>query len=219
MKSILAWHFLSDDRCLRFGGRKKVSAGQIVRVKGPPVLCEHGLHGSRRAIDALGYAPGSIVCRVRIGGDIVRGTDKLAGTARTILAMADATAVLHEFACWCAERALKSANVNDPVFLAAIETKRRWMRGAATAADLEAARSAAWSAAWTARSAARTAARTAVWAAAPSAERLAALSAAWSAARSEALAAAWGAARSAELSAQNKKLTAMLKKLFQHKGT
>lgn len=56
--------------------------------------------------------------------------------------------ILHEFACRCAEEALKLVKNPDPRSIAAIEAKRKWIRGEIS--DEE------WSAAW---SAARDAAR------------------------------------------------------------
>lgn len=78
--------------------------------------------------------------------------------------------ILHEFACRCAERALSRIDKPDERSVAAIEAKRKWMRGeisddamaaardVASDAERAAARAAAWSAAWSA-------ARAAAWAA------------------------------------------------------
>jgi hypothetical protein len=91
--------------------------------------------------------------------------------------------VLHEFACWCAEQALmrerEAGREPDPRCWAAVETKRRWLRGETTSEELAAARAAAraaageaawataWAAAWEAAwEAAREAAREAAGAAA-----------------------------------------------------
>ncbi|MCP4640231.1 MAG: hypothetical protein GY851_07360 [bacterium] len=110
--------------------------------------------------------------------------------------------VLHEFACWCAEEALKLV-VPDPRSVRAIEVKRLWIAGRATDGELAAARAAAWAAA-------RDAAGAAAWAAAWAAAR----AAAWAAARDAARAAAWDAARAAAWDAagatQNKQLHKML---------
>jgi hypothetical protein len=145
------WHFLRDDNRLQFGERELVEVGKTLRVEGELKLCEHGLHASHKAIDALQYAPGPIVCRVTLGGEIVEDTDKAVAQERTVLWMADATNTLHEFACRCAETALKTAKVEDVRCWAAIETKRKWLNGEATDAELTAARAAAWA---TARAAA-----------------------------------------------------------------
>lgn len=85
-----------------------------------------------------------------------------------------AAPILHEFACRCAERALKAAGVTDKRSWAAIQAKRDWLVGKITdeqlAAALDAALDAAWDAAlgaaWAAaRAAAQAAARDAAWAA------------------------------------------------------
>ena len=111
--------------------------------------------------------------------------------------------VMHEFACQFAERALdrveRDGGVVDPCSRAAIETKRRWLRGEASDEELSAARNAAREAAW---NAAREAAWSAAREAAREAARNAAWNAAWSAAWSAVREAAWEAARDAEQRAQ-----------------
>lgn len=87
--------------------------------------------------------------------------------------------VLHEFACRCAEEALKLVKNPDPRSVAAIEAKRRWLRGEIGDEELEAASDAA-------RDAARDAASAAAWDAAQDAARDAAKDAAWAAARASA---------------------------------
>jgi len=157
---ILAWYFLKEDRKLRYAPYTPVEPGQVLRVEGPLELCRRGLHASIRPLDALRYAPGSIVCRVEMGGDIIHGDDKLCASERKTLWVADATRTLHEFACWCAERALlrerDAGREPDPRSWDAVEAKRAWLRGeiddkalaAAADAAAAAARDAAWAAAW-----------------------------------------------------------------------
>ena len=236
---ILAWYF-SNGREM-FGAKRKQEVGKTYTVKGKIVPCENGLHGSVRAIDALNYGHGNIVWRVELWGTVVpHNGDKFAASLRTHLAKADATMVLHEFACWCAERALKAERKAErephPASRKAIKVKRQWMKGKATDEELDAARdaaraaargasrdaardaawdaarAAAWDAAWAAaRAAARGASRDAARAAAWDAARAAAWAAAWAAARAAAWDAAWDAARDA----QNKKLEVMLNKLLE----
>ena len=92
--------------------------------------------------------------------------------------------ILHEFACRCAERALSRIDKPDERSVAAIEAKRKWLRGeisddaraaasaAARAAAIAAARAAAKSASWAAaRASARAAARASAMDAARAAER------------------------------------------------
>ncbi len=190
-----------------------VEAGQTLTVAGPLELCAVGLHASVNALDALKYAPGPVVCRVRLSGQVLapQGEDKMCASERTVLAMADATTVLHEFAVWCAEQALEreraAGREPDARSWAALEAKRRWLRGEITNDELAAARAAARDAAWDAtRAAARAAAKAAAWAAA----RAAAWAAAWAATR----AAAWAATRAAAWDAQNAELERRLSALL-----
>ena len=173
---MLAWHFLRGDRRLSYPPHTLVEVGQKLTVEPPLELCNWGLHASKRAIDALNYAPGSIACRVELSGEILEGDDKVCATERTVLKMIDATNVLHEFACWCAEQALlkerEAGREPDQRSWAAIEAKRKWLRGEITDSELEAARDAALAAA------AQDDAMDAAWAA-----RAAAWDVAWAAAR------------------------------------
>jgi hypothetical protein len=185
---------------------------------------------SLRALDALRYARGTIVCRIDPSGKV--------------LAMADATTVLHEFMCWSGEQALlgerELGREPDERSWAAIETKRKWLRGEATDEELIATytaayiassnaawgmtRSAIWSATWGATGraawdAANTAARKATW--------LTPWTGAWDVAWNAASAAAWteaGDATSKEIwkatwdaawDAQNAKLEEMLLALLE----
>ena len=194
---ILAWYFLPDDRKLRYAPYTPVEPGQVLRVEGPLELCRRGLHASIRPLDALRYAPGSIVCRVEMGGDILHGDDKLCASERKTLWVADATNALHEFACLCAERELlrrrRAGREPDKRCWAAIEAKRAWLRGEIDDEALAAAADAAWDAARAARDAARSA-----------------RAAARSASRAASLAAAGAAVGDAARAKQNERLTAMV---------
>ena len=108
--------------------------------------------------------------------------------------------ILHEFACRCAEYALSFVEGPDPRSIAAIEAKRKWLRGEITDAELAAACDAAWDAAhdaamYAARIAARVAAQDVAWVIA----RVIAQDAAWAAAKAAVRAAAWAAANDAAL--------------------
>jgi len=146
-KSIKGWHFLRQDCRLSFGDGRLIRAGTTVTVPGPPVLYAHGLHASRRVMNALQQPAGPVVCRVVVSGEIVKEDDIFAGTRRYVEWMLDATWLLHEFACWCAERALRGANIKNEVLWAAIAAKRAWLADEITDEQLEAAFSAAYSAA------------------------------------------------------------------------
>ena len=157
--AILAWHFCAGWK-LRDG--QPLVVGQSYHVDGPLVLCERGLHGSIRAIDALRYAPGATVCRVELFGKTIIDDDKIVATDRRVIAAVDATRTLHEFACCVAEQTLGCYGNDDPRSWAAIEAKRNWLAGQITDAQLAAAGAAAGAAAW---DAARAAAWDAAWAA------------------------------------------------------
>lgn len=190
-------------------------------VKVGQTLTAEGLeYVSPRALDALQRSPGTTICRIDQSG--------------TVLAMADATTVLHEFACWSAEQALlgerEAGREPDKRSWTAINVKRKWLKGEATDEELDAAGDAAWDAeeeatyaasatSNAAASAANAAARDAAWAAA-----WAACSAAWAAtwanvtvAPGLAATAAWDAARNAAWDAQNAKLEEMLNDLLKER--
>jgi hypothetical protein len=143
MDKVRAWHFLPTDGKTANRNRRKVEAGKTYSCRGPIVLCENAMHGSRRIIDALYYAPGPIVELVDIWGDVVEQSDKLGGRHRECLWMTDISDILHEFACRCAEDALRKCGIKDKHSWAAIEAKRKWLRGEIADKEL----SAAWSAA------------------------------------------------------------------------
>jgi hypothetical protein len=137
------WQFCRDDMRLGLNDGLHIRVGRTLKVEGEPVLCDHGLHASKRIIDALTYAGGNIICRVELGGKIVCGSSLAAATERTVLWMLDAETLLHEFACRCAERALETANITDEQCWHAIETKRKWLNGDVSDDELDAARDAA----------------------------------------------------------------------------
>lgn len=58
--------------------------------------------------------------------------------------------ILHEFACKCAEAALALVTNPDPRSIAAIEAKRKWLKGEIDDSALADARDAAWDAGWNA---------------------------------------------------------------------
>ena len=140
-------------------------------------------------MDALRYAPGSMLSRVELRGTFIEDADKAVATERKVVWTLDCYKLLHLFACDCAERALKrerkAGREPDARSWDAIRVKRLWLAGEATDAELAAA-GAAWAAAgaaWAAAGAAwdaAGAARAAAWAAwAARAAAWAARDAAW----------------------------------------
>ena len=196
-----AWHFLRADKRLGYNDGRLVRVGHTFKTDEKPRMCQSGFHASVNIMDALNYAPGPIICRVELSGDIIKGDAKCVASERTVIAMADVTNVLHEFACWSAERALKRVDNPDPRSVAAIEAKRKWLRGEITTTQLDAAWNAAWNAAGSAAGSAARDAASAAW------------NAAWNAASAagNAASAARDAAWDAERRAQSRKLTKMVK--------
>lgn len=213
MTKIMAWHFLREDRCLQWNGESQpIEAGYIYTTDEPELeLCVSGLHGSRRAIDALLHAPGPIVCRVRLWGEVIEGDNKLAARHREVLAMADAKEDLRVFA---RQRGLSVAHLWEMpgVVRRYLETGDETIRDAAyVAAAGEAAKTTVRLAA---RNTAWSAAREAPWTAAWNAAKYAA----WAISRHDPRAifknAAWDASWKAALAAQNTELENRLNHLL-----
>jgi hypothetical protein len=219
---VLAWHFVGS--ALR-DGRPIPPDGEVLIHPGSLEMCVTGLHASERIIDALGYAPGAMICRVECGGKVMRDTDKMICTRRTILWRVSGEALLREFARACARDVLHLWDAPD-VIKQYLESGDEQLRAAAMAAAWDArdaawdardaawdARDAAWDArdaAWDARDAAWGDARDAAWdASRAAASWTAAWAAAWDAraASRDARDAAWDAAA---MAAQNARLEAMV---------
>ena len=215
---IKAWHFTALDKHLGYEDRRLVEPGKTLSVEGPPEMCTHGLHASKRALDALKYAPGPYLWRVDIWGNVIEDDDKLVGTHREALAGFDATKLLRRFSRMCALDVVHLWDAPD-VVLQYLKTGNPELKDAAWDATRnaaqDAARAAARAAAWAAaRNAAWDAARNAAWAAAQAAAWNAAWDAARAAAWNAAQAAAWNAARAAAWAAawsrQSRRLNAMI---------
>ena len=169
------WYFAPKDRRLRYGDGRLIEVGTTHTVKPPITLCERGLHASKRAIDALRYAPGPIVCRVKIGGGVIHGDDKSCATERTYLSVVDAEDTLRVFVRRCALDVIDLWDAPD-VVREYLETGDESIRAAAWAAARYAARddarSAAWAVAWAgAWDVVWSGARSAAWAVARDAAR------------------------------------------------
>jgi len=181
------WHFCPVDADgvprLGNGDGREVRVGETLTVDGVIAPCAHGLHASEHVIDALRYAPSiSALCRVTLGGTIMRDADKYVAAERTVVAMlsaAETDALLREFARWCALQVIDLWDA-PPVVRDYLETGDESLRAAAWAAVGDAARAAAWDAVV-------------------------------DSARAAASAAAWDAARAAVGDAQNAQLEAMLR--------
>jgi hypothetical protein len=139
---VLGWHWLRNDRKLRYPPCSLVTVGTTLSnpinsrgQAGPLEICLRGYHASERILDALGHAPGTILCRVKLHGEVLKTHDKMVADNRTCLWMTDATNILHDFACWVGEYILEYEQAQGrrhPKLWTAIITKRRWLDGKAT---------------------------------------------------------------------------------------
>jgi len=184
-ETVLAWHFTG--KTLR-DGRPIPPVGKWLEHKGPVVMCESGLHASRKVLDAATYAPGGTLHRVRCADVVQEESDKLLCRRRRILATIPEDRVNQLLRAFARRVALSVIDKWDAPAIVRryLETGDETIRAAARAAAWDVARDAA-------RAAARDAARAAAWAAA----RAAARDAARAAARDAARAAARDAARAA----------------------
>ncbi len=148
-KKTLAWHFVNNNGKLGYNDNRVVKVGSTYTCKGVPKLCKNGMHASKRAIDALRYAPGNIVCLVYM--DVVeKDIDKIVGKSRKVLYMADSSIVLQKFALIVAKEALdavkSSGGFTDIRSYEAIEAKHKYLNGALDEDSMKTAASAAYAA-------------------------------------------------------------------------
>lgn len=140
--SITAYHFVGAT--LR-DGRPIPADGEWLVHDGPVVICESGLHASRRPWHALKYAPGNTLCLVECEDVRDEQDDKLVCARRRIVKRIDAEPLLRAFARDEARRVLHLWNAPD-VVRKYLETGDEAIRGAAWSAAWSAARDAAWDA-------------------------------------------------------------------------
>ena len=142
------WHFTEAQHHGRDGWPLQKVEELPTGIK--PILCEIGLHASKSALEALSYAPGPFVSRVRLEGTVVVGDDKACAPRRVRLAgPADASRELRLFAADCAEHVLpifEKEYPGDDRPRKAIEAARRFADGEASPEEMWAAGAAAWAA-------------------------------------------------------------------------
>lgn len=170
MTRTLAWHFTCGWK-LRDGTPLEI--GRTYRYGGELGICSSGLHASRRLLDALLYAPGTVVSRVECWGVGEEHDDKFVCSHRRVLGAIDAEYLLHDLACVFAEHIYECYGDDDDRCRAAIQAKRDWLRGDISDSELATAKSAAWFAASPASDTAWATARSAWFAGAAGAARCA----------------------------------------------
>ena len=193
-KPIKAWWF-SEGCKLPYGDDRIIKLGETHQTKGEIIPCENGLHASKRIVDALKYAPGTIIWQVELSGTVIKKGDKLCASERTYLSGGvDCSEVLRKFTRLCALDVIESWDTPQ-VVIDFLKTGDENLRDATSNVIWNAVRSAA-------RSASSNAARSVAW------------SAAWDATENTTWDAAWDAA----WSAQNKRLTVMINKFIKFQG-
>ncbi len=162
--------------------------GKWFKHTGKLLPCESGLHASEHPFDALRYAPGNLLHRVVLRGEVIPNgnpIDKVCARERKIVATINAGKMCRAFARRVALDVIDKWDA-PKIVLDYLKTGDEFLREAARGAAWAAASDAAWDAAWdAARDAASSAAWGADWAAA------------WGAAWDAACAAARNAARDA----------------------
>ena len=123
------WHFLQTDRCLQWNAEKPLEVSDELHIELPLEILRRGLHWCKRPIDALTYAPGSVVCYVEVWGETQFDSDIGVSEYRRITWMHDAELLLWQYACDIIEDALLLANVVEPASWAAVELRREWLEG------------------------------------------------------------------------------------------
>lgn len=218
-----AYHFTGNK--LR-GGSPIPPIGETLKFEGELVLCESGLHASKHPFDALQYAPGEMLHRVRLGGEVIHEDDKTVGRERTIIATINATDLLRKFARMCASDVLhlwKPPEIVKHYLKTGDESIREtaWDAAwdAARSATCDAARSAAHSAEWASereivKVTEWASARATAWNVARRAANAAARAASWDAANAAAWAASWDAAGAASWAKQCRRFARMVSGAF-----
>ena len=204
---MIAYHFMREGLRSGAGEEPAWTLGEERSIEGEIVLCQHGYHSSPTLLDALQYAPGPIACLVEISEPEAQDEAKYVSRTRKLLAFADVSKELRQFAIDCAERALirerEQGREPDERSWKAVEAARAFLHEEITSEEIEAAQAAAQAVAqptdWeAARTAARVAAQEADLVAAWTTTQVVAKAAAWTVAREAAVAAAVHAADRAD---------------------
>lgn len=105
---IIGFHFIKRKGKLDYDNKKAAEVGGTERFNGTPILCQKGLHASRKLKDAYGYMKGLRVRVVKSWGTIHERHDKYATQYRKILSSRDLAPDMLEI--------FKTCNQGDPVW-------------------------------------------------------------------------------------------------------
>jgi len=134
MKKAYGWYFSETSLRLQRGDYRKVTPGITHTVNEADLsIYKYGLHASKRLLDALYYALGPYVWRVRLSGRILSNDDTLCASNREYLWGYDASEVLSRFARNEALRVIHRWDAPD-IVVNYLETGRESLRVEAAAA-------------------------------------------------------------------------------------
>ena len=115
----LGWHFLQRNKKLGYADGRPVHKKRWFKAKNCRTtrLCSCGMHASENILDALKWAPGPVLCQVKVHGNIkvASNNDKFVGMERLVIDWINAEDVIQEFSVWCFERGLKTCNITNKV--------------------------------------------------------------------------------------------------------
>jgi hypothetical protein len=101
LKEVRGWYWAPDSLKLRYGDNREIVEGGVHEVDlDQPIKCYNGLHGSKLAGQALGYAPGGYLCRVILSGKFDEDNnywdDKICASKREYVKIIDGSLVLEK---------------------------------------------------------------------------------------------------------------------------
>ena len=134
--TIRGWHFIGADFKLRFS-QETVELGKISEATGPISLCNNGMHACRLILDALKFANGPVVCRVKIFGETQEDREKICGRYRQVLAYGDIIWQLHQYG-FDLTSSILSGEETDLWEL--LDVKKKWIERRASSGTLADAR-------------------------------------------------------------------------------
>jgi hypothetical protein len=145
LKSVPAWYFLTAEQTMPYGPKQVTEAGKTYSAAPEAVVIwKNAVHASRRVADALWLAKSSTLARVVLHEDIRDDLGYVTAARHCDVQWTfDADQVLNDFACFIAEQMLAAEKAAgrepDARTFAAVATKRKWLDGTATEAELRAA--------------------------------------------------------------------------------
>ncbi len=133
-RGILAWVFAPYTGTMGPEDAYEAAPGAIHKSKsGLPAFVK--LSDALPSMEGMEIPVGAVCMRVLCYGHVT-GEKNLTSSVREVITAADVTVPLHEFACWCADVAIKRGLIQCGYLPAAVSAKRKWLRGNLTDQEL-----------------------------------------------------------------------------------